>query len=160
MIDTLLRYEELGLVYKQVHPELPISIWNYTEKVQWEGLWNQITLQCRGLVVQNTTGKVLARPFKKFFNLSEGKTDVSGQDNQFYPVMQGGKWSEIVDTVEETQFQPGTLGAFWDGEWEKAVDEGKVFVGYFKENKSGRYYAKECSWDYDNFKPLKFLDEK
>ena len=72
MIEILNRYFDEGLVYKQVHPTLPLTIWNYSEKVQYENLWDEITLQTRGLVTDNE-GNVVARPFKKFFNLEEGK---------------------------------------------------------------------------------------
>ena len=72
MIEILNRYFDEGLVYKQVHPTLPLTIWNYSEKVQYENLWDEITLQTRGLVTDNE-GNIVARPFKKFFNLEEGK---------------------------------------------------------------------------------------
>ena len=71
-LSALNRYYEDGLLYKQVHPTLPLTIWNYTEKVQYSGLWDEITLSCRGLVTDNI-GNIVARPFKKFFNLEEGK---------------------------------------------------------------------------------------
>jgi RNA ligase len=71
MLEKLNKYYDEGLLYKQVHPTLPLTIWNYTEKVQYENLWDEITLQCRGLITENTTGKVLVRPFKKFFNYEE-----------------------------------------------------------------------------------------
>jgi len=75
-LDILKQYEKDGLLYSQTHPTLPLSIYNYTDKVQWENLWDEITLQCRGLVVDDL-GNVVARPFRKFFNLSEGKTNVT-----------------------------------------------------------------------------------
>jgi hypothetical protein len=70
-LETLHQYYEDGLLYNQKHPTLPLTIWNYTEKVQYEGLWDEVTLQCRGLITENTTGKVLVRPFTKFFNYEE-----------------------------------------------------------------------------------------
>ena len=72
MNEVLNRYFEEGLVYKQVHPTLPLTIWNYSEKVQYENLWDEITLMARGLVTDEF-GTVMARPFRKFFNLEEGK---------------------------------------------------------------------------------------
>jgi len=72
MLETLQKYHEDGLVYNQVHPTLDLTIWNYTEKVQYEGLWDDTTLMCRGLVT-NSKGEIIARPFKKFFNMEEGK---------------------------------------------------------------------------------------
>jgi T4 RnlA family RNA ligase len=72
MLKVLEKYYNDGLVYKQVHPTLPLTIWNYSEKVQYESLWDDITLQTRGLVTDDK-GNVVARPFKKFFNIEEGK---------------------------------------------------------------------------------------
>jgi len=59
-------------MHKQVHPTLPLTIWNYSEKVQYDSLWDDITLQTRGLVTDDK-GNIVARPFKKFFNDSENK---------------------------------------------------------------------------------------
>ena len=72
MLEKLNKYYEDGLLYKQVHPSLPLTIWNYTEKVQYENLWDEVTLMCRGLVTDDT-GDIVATPFKKFFNIEEGK---------------------------------------------------------------------------------------
>jgi T4 RnlA family RNA ligase len=69
---TLEQYSRTGHLYKQNHPTLPLSIWNYTPEVQYNQLWDDITLQCRGLITDNK-GNVVARPFKKFFNIEEGK---------------------------------------------------------------------------------------
>ncbi|MFI7600964.1 RNA ligase [Actinoplanes sp. NPDC049681] len=63
---------ENGHVRKQRHPSLPYVIYNYTESCQYAGAWTPVTLACRGLVVDETTGTVLARPFPKFFNHNEG----------------------------------------------------------------------------------------
>jgi RNA ligase len=68
---TLEQYSRTGHLFKQVHRSLPLSIWNYTPEVQYGQLWDEITLQCRGLVTDDE-GNVVARPFKKFFNIEEG----------------------------------------------------------------------------------------
>ena len=72
MNEILNKYHEDNLVYKQVHPTLPLTIWNYSEKVQYDNLWDDITVQTRGLVTDDK-GNIVARPFKKFFNDSEKK---------------------------------------------------------------------------------------
>jgi len=72
MLDALNEYLEKGLVYKQVHPELPLTIWNYSPTCQYDGAWDEVTLMCRGLVTDDK-GNIVARPFKKFFNMEEGK---------------------------------------------------------------------------------------
>ncbi|WP_433083946.1 RNA ligase [Dactylosporangium sp. CA-052675] len=56
-----------GYIRTQKHPSLPLVIHNYTEKTQYDNVWNAATLACRGLVVARD-GQVLARPFTKFFN--------------------------------------------------------------------------------------------
>jgi RNA ligase len=65
------QYSRTGHLFKQNHPTLPLSIWNYSPEVQYRQLWDDITLQCRGIVTDNE-GNVVARPFKKFFNIEEG----------------------------------------------------------------------------------------
>jgi T4 RnlA family RNA ligase len=71
-LQTLHKYYEEGWLIKQTHPTLPLTIWNYSQTTQYEGKWDEITLQCRGLVTDDK-GNVVARPFKKFFNMEEGK---------------------------------------------------------------------------------------
>ena len=56
-----------GYVRRQEHPSLPYSILNYTEKCQWERAWDDVTRQCRGLIV-DAAGQVIARPRQKLFN--------------------------------------------------------------------------------------------
>lgn len=58
------------LVSVQKHPEADLFIYNYTPKVQYEKLWNEITLQTRGLIL-DAEMNVVAKPFRKFFNLEE-----------------------------------------------------------------------------------------
>jgi RNA ligase len=72
MLQILNRYYEDGWLIRQNHPNLPLTIWNYSQTTQYEGNWNDVTLQCRGLVT-DTEGNVVARPFRKFFNIEEDK---------------------------------------------------------------------------------------
>lgn len=121
MIEKLRDYEARGLIYSQCHPTLPLHIWNYTDKVQYEGLWDDVTMMCRGLVTDNK-GKIVARPFKKFFNLSEGRTNITGK-------------YEIYEKMD------GSLGIlfFYEGEWilasrgsftsEQAIEGKKILDG-------------------------------
>jgi RNA ligase len=99
MLEKLNKYYEDGLLYKQVHPTLPLTIWNYTEKVQYENLWDEVTLMCRGLVTDNT-GDIVATPFQKFFNIEEGKF-------------------EPTEKFEVYEKMDGSLGiVFWyQGQW-------------------------------------------
>ena len=66
-----------GYVNIQKHPEADLFIYNYSQKAQYDSIWNEVTLQCRGLILDKDNN-VIARPFKKIFNLGES-------DNQFIP---------------------------------------------------------------------------
>lgn len=61
-----------GMVKRQEHPTLPLSILNYTQKAQFTPeLWNEVTDKCRGLIFHRETGDIVSRPFVKFWNLSD-----------------------------------------------------------------------------------------
>lgn len=64
------------LVSTQKHPKLPLLIHNYTQSCQFERAWDDLTVQCRGLIT-DLEGNVVARPFSKFFNLGEHEGDDS-----------------------------------------------------------------------------------
>jgi T4 RnlA family RNA ligase len=61
---------EAGYIVSQKHPELPLKIYNYSAKTQYDRHWIPATLHCRGLIL-NDLDEVIARPLPKFFNLSE-----------------------------------------------------------------------------------------
>lgn len=65
-------YVDKGLVSEVRHPyDHNVAIFNYTPRCQFEGAWDEITKQCRGLIMNVATGEILARPFPKFFNYEE-----------------------------------------------------------------------------------------
>lgn len=65
-------YIDKKLVGMGFHPENPdVRIFNYTQQCQFDKAWDDITKQCRGLILNVKTGEVLARPFPKFFNHGE-----------------------------------------------------------------------------------------
>lgn len=75
-IKLLNKYHDEGSLIKEIHKSKPLIIWNYSKKVQYERCWNEILLQCRGLIT-DFEGNIIARPFKKFFNLEEhNKSDI------------------------------------------------------------------------------------
>jgi len=108
-LEILNQYVEEGWVVRNDHPSLPLSIYNYSRKTQYEGKWDDVTLQCRGVITDNATGKVLVRPFKKFFNYEE---------------LVGNKWKEsklppMCDYVYIQEKLDGSLGILfnYEGEW-------------------------------------------
>lgn len=88
---------EAGLVRARQHPTLPLTIYNYAEMAVYTRHWNDVTSQCRGLIVDNE-GAVIARPWPKFFNYGE------------HPE---GSLS-LTDRVEVTDKADGSLGILVD----------------------------------------------
>lgn len=98
-------YIDDGLIRVQKHPKLDLYIYNYTEKVQYSKLWDEYTLICRGLILDGE-GNIVARPFKKFFNLSEMDKLPAGEPKVF----------EKMD---------GSLGIlYWEGDTPKLATRG------------------------------------
>lgn len=58
-------------INKQVHPHLPISIYNYTALAQFKGQWLNAERVCRGLIVADEDNRVIARGPSKFFNYGQ-----------------------------------------------------------------------------------------
>lgn len=102
MLKTLEKYYQNGLVLKQTHPKFDLIIWNYSQKVQYEKLWDDITLRCRGLIT-DTNGKVIVQPFIKFFNYEEVVNEIPTKNDYVY--------------VQEKM--DGSLGIlfYYKGEW-------------------------------------------
>jgi RNA ligase len=60
-----------GMVKVVPHPSGALRILNYTKRAQYTPeLWNHVTDQCRGLIV-DMNDKIVARPFAKFWNLDD-----------------------------------------------------------------------------------------
>lgn len=113
LLDKML---EQGYVRSQDHPEWPLRILNYTAQAQYDRVWNDVTRQCRGLIIDHT-GNVVARPFMKFHNYAEHLPERS--DNETLSLLP-------LDTpVEVTDKLDGSLGIIYRyryaGEWRVAT---------------------------------------
>ena len=69
-LDNLQKEVEAGNIRVEKDTNRPLKIYNYTQKAQFSQHWNDITLTCRGLILDND-GKVVVLPPKKFFNQNE-----------------------------------------------------------------------------------------
>lgn len=69
-IEKLNQLIDQGFINYNKHPDRELYIYNYTNNCQFEKQWNEITLYARGLIL-DCDYNLVARPFKKFFNLSE-----------------------------------------------------------------------------------------
>lgn len=79
---------EEGWLISQVHPTLDLTIYNYSQKTQYESYWVEETLMARGLVL-NSAGEIVARPFGKFFNASEFPDQIPDLPFEVYEKMDG-----------------------------------------------------------------------
>ncbi len=129
-IDKLEKYIEDGYVSKRKHPVYPICILNYTQKTQFEWNFNEVTLACRGLVV-NENYEVLARPFSKFFSLEqlEGTDVVSSRLNQSVQVMDKVDGSLGIIFKYNNEIIVSTRGSFESDQANKAT---KLVDMYYK----------------------------
>jgi len=128
-INILNDYLVKGLVVKNDHPTLPISIWNYSRTCQYENKWDEITKQCRGLILDQE-GNVIAKGFNKFFNMEEHQPEEIPNEE-----------FEVFEKLD------GSLGIlFWyQGEWILATK------GSFTSDQAVK--AKEILKKY-NFEPI------
>jgi len=81
--ETLDRYVSEGWLTSQTHPTLPLAIYNYTQSTQYEGHWDDVTLACRGIIVDTETGNVIVRPLPKFFNYEEIPDEVPWEESEY-----------------------------------------------------------------------------
>jgi RNA ligase len=84
-------------IAKQVHPNLPISIYNYTQRAQYANIWTNSERVCRGLIVDDKTLEVIARGPSKFFNYGQP----------------GAPETSLDSLVKVTTKHDGSLGIAW-----------------------------------------------
>ncbi len=98
-------YVSEGLVDGQRHATLPLAIFNYSRTCQYDRLWDDFTLNCRGLIL-DMQGNVVAKGFPKFFNMEE----LSDEQIPKEPF-------EVFEKMD------GSLGIFfhYEGEWHMAT---------------------------------------
>jgi hypothetical protein len=164
VLTTLEKYYENGLLHKQTHPTLDLTIWNYSPKVQYERLWDDITIQCRGLVT-NSKGDIVARPFKKFFNYEEHKPeDIPNEHYEVYEKMDG---SLGILFNYENEWVMATRGSFTSPQ---AIKGKELLEKYnFKRLHTNYTYLFEiiykenrivCDYDYEDIVLLGMIETK
>lgn len=68
--NDLLRCVTDGTIREAKHESLPLTLYTYTERAQFAGVWTDAQRKCRGLVVEDT-GQIIAFCMPKFFNYPE-----------------------------------------------------------------------------------------
>ncbi len=106
-----------GVVRSQVHPRYPeLFILNYTEKAQYDRIWDPVTNVCRGLIIQrrgdNPDVIVIARAFNKFHNLNTEYVPETMEENLV---------GRYIDHI--TEKLDGSLGIifYYDNLWHVAT---------------------------------------
>jgi T4 RnlA family RNA ligase len=106
--QTLPTLIEQGYIVRQTHPSLPLTIYNYTAKAQFDRHWVAATLHCRGLVLDANYLPV-ARPLPKFFNLSEHQGTLPAGVPEIYEKLDG---SLIILFYYQGQWEVASRGSF------------------------------------------------
>lgn len=123
-IRDLVRQIENGYVEVRLHETLPLRIFCYTRKATFDNVWNDTIIKCRGLIVEENTDEIVARPFQKFFNLNHAgrpETDLlTVMKEPSMPV-----FSEKLD---------GSMGTFWK------------YGGQFGVATKGSFHSEQAEW--------------
>jgi len=127
------------------HSHVRHTEWNdlvlfcYTRECQYDGHWDEITMNARGIIFNKITGEVLARPFVKFFNASElmGKVDLVDLAKKPFVALKKIDGSLGVHYRYEDQDYIATKGAFlseqaqWATKWfREHIRSAEMLKGY------------------------------
>ena len=107
--DVLPKYMEWGWIKKTDHPSLPISIYGYTRTCQFESRWDDVTRDCRGIILDNE-GNLIARGFPKFYNWEE--TDLSIPKHEHVHIQSKADGSLGILFYYSDQWMLATRGSF------------------------------------------------
>lgn len=123
MHSQLQPFVDQGYIRVQKHPSLDLWIYNYAEKAQYEKRWTPETLMCRGLII-DAAGEIVARPFPKFFNLSEMPDDWQPPNEPFTVQRKEDGSLGILYRGTDDQWWVSTRGSFTS---DQAVHATQVF---------------------------------
>ncbi len=122
-----------GFIAEKKHPECDYYIYNYTSQAQYQKQWEEDTMNCRGLILDGE-GNIIAKPFKKFFNIGEyGEEANLGKIPNY-------TWFDIWDKMDgslgilyrmpDGEFRIATRGSFESEQSKKATE---MFHKMFKQ---------------------------
>jgi RNA ligase len=114
LISGFLDWKKYGEVFTNIDGDL--TIFNYTKECQYNRRWNFFERISRGLILNNKTGEIVARPFDKFFNWMEMGEKANGY---------------IVNVTEKID---GSLGILY-----------RINDGY-KISTRGNFHSEQAEW--------------
>ena len=144
-------YEDLrsqGLITKSELDDL--ILYKYSKKCVYDKNWNEFTRKARGIIFDKKTGKVIARPFEKFFNIDEmPETTIENLPKEKYKVYD--KLDGSLGIMYWHNYEPriATTGSFYS---EQAIEANKIL-------KEKGYYDKLMSKEYPWSRGLTLLFE-
>ncbi|GAA1812636.1 RNA ligase [Nesterenkonia flava] len=139
--DMLAQDLEDKMIRRTSNPDGTKHLYVYTEQAQYKRHWNDATINCRGLVV-DAEGRVMARPFPKFFNYGEhpeGSLNL-GDMVDVYDKLDG---SLAVLATDETITSKGSFTSHVADQARKVYAE--KYAGRW-ERDSRLTYCFECIW--------------
>lgn len=98
-----------GNVSARRHPTLPYTIFNYTPNAVINNHWNEVTLTCRGLILDDDFN-IVARAYRKFFNL--GQIDLPIQFDTPVEITDKADGSLLVMYPDGDDYSFATRGSF------------------------------------------------
>lgn len=113
-----------GYARVQRHPDLPLEIYNYSQKAQIERFWEGIMPQLRGLVVNTEDDEIVMKPFPKFFNIEEHNYEIPLEPFEIFEKMDG---SLLLARLWRGMLLVATRGSFTS---EQAVEGQKIIMDY------------------------------
>lgn len=107
----------------------------YSLATTYAGHWDKVTMQCRGIVFEKKTGKIVAHPFDKFFNYSE----IFAEDGTY------AETGKIISRFKE--FEPSIAGSFLAT---NKIDGSLIICFKYKDEwilkTAGSFYSEQAIW--------------
>lgn len=106
------RLAAAGYISIKKHPQLPLTIFNYTHKTQFDNFWNEYTEMCRGLIIDDDLN-IVSNSFPKFFNI--------GQKKEILPSMKPMICEKLDGSLGVQYIHEGSFGVASRGNFESDV---------------------------------------
>lgn len=116
-----------GLVSARRHPTLPYTVYNYTDKTAYSDYWTPVTINCRGLILDDDFN-IVARGYKKFFNISQRPLEIGYDDP--VEVMDKADGSLILLVSTPNGYICATRGSFESEQAIAATKHWKINYGH------------------------------
>jgi RNA ligase len=115
-----------------------LVLFSYTHEAQWANEWNAYERVCRGLIIDKTTGEIVAQPFPKFFNYGQQY----GASGESVALPRNG--THLVNVFEKVD---GSLGILYrqDGEHKIAT--------------RGSFFSNQAAWATNYLNIYFYVDE-